>query len=282
MPDLRIALAQLRGDDGDIGKNMDRVAEVARGVGAHHDVVVFPEAYAIGFPSREATRALAEPLDGPIVQTLTRLASACATTLVIGVPEREGEGVFNTTVMVTPAGLTLAYRKVHLWRSERTRVDTGNAFGTTCLGDTRVGILICYDIEFPETARALASLGAQVAFVTNGNMDPYGPVHHVCLRARAQENQMYVAMANRVGEAQGTVYAGGSGVANPYGRVLCEAGRDEDVLSATLSLQDLAESRRAYDYLQERRIGIGVSRPTVDHETYAAVIKTGDQAVRTA
>jgi (R)-amidase len=87
-------------------------------------------------------------------------------------------GIFyNTSVLVTPDGIALRYRKTHLWPSERGLFQPGDRYVTALWKGVRVGILICYDIEHPESARALGQLGAELILVTNGNMDPYGPVH---------------------------------------------------------------------------------------------------------
>ncbi len=261
MSELRVALAQLACKDGDVAYNLDRIVQTAKLHGPAHDAIVFPEAYVLGFPDQETTRALAEPLDGPIVRELQRCAADFDSVLIVGMAERNGAQVYNTTVMVSGGGVLLAYRKVHLWQRERFRVDEGDTFFTSSWLGARIGLLICFDIEFPETTRALAALGAQVVFVTDGNMDPYGPVHHVCMQARAQENQVFVAMANRVGDdGRGTVYAGRSAIAGPYGNIVAEAGRDETVLSTVLSLDEVAESRRVYDYMRERRVGVGLAK----------------------
>ena len=100
---------------------------------------------------------------------------------------------------MTPEGIALQYRKTHLWPSERSDFSPGDRFTTVLWRGVRVGLLICYDIELPETSRALAQLGAEVVIVTNGNMDPYGPVHRTAIMARAQENQLFAVMVNRVG-----------------------------------------------------------------------------------
>jgi (R)-amidase len=86
------------------------------------------------------------------------------------------------------------YRKTHLWSCDIGVFSTGNSFDTCLWNGLRVGMLICYDVEFPEPARALGMLGTQLAIITDGNMDPYGPVHRRAGVARAMENQIFVAI----------------------------------------------------------------------------------------
>jgi len=119
----------------------------------------------------------------------------------------------------------------------------------------RVGLLICYDIEFPESARALAQLGAELLIVTNGNMDPYGPTHRTAIMARAQENQAFALMVNRVEEGDGgLLFAGGSALVDPLGSLLFEAGREEGQFKVELDLKQLQVARQDYRYLEDQRL----------------------------
>ena len=79
----------------------------------------------------------------------------------------------------------------------------GDRYATALWNGIRVGLLVFFDIEFPESARALGQLGAELIIVTNGNMDPYGPTHRTAIMARAMENQAYAVMVNRVGHGDG-------------------------------------------------------------------------------
>jgi (R)-amidase len=116
-------------------------------------------------------------------------------------------------------------------------------------------LLICYDIEFPESARALAQLGAELLIVTNGNMDPYASTHRTAIMARAQENQAFALMVNRVEAGDdGLVFAGGSALVDPLGTLLFEAGREEGTFSVELDFDRLEIARRDYRYLDDQRL----------------------------
>ncbi|MCM3571187.1 carbon-nitrogen hydrolase family protein [Neobacillus mesonae] len=256
MSNIHIALAQLVCDDGDIESNLARMDRVINQYGFNHDLIIFPETYTMGFPERNVCRSLAQTLDGPVMKHLEQKAREANTTIAAGLYEKDGENVYNTTVLVGPNGLLLSYRKTHLWVGESARVESGNKFQACDWKNTRLGILICYDIEFPETARTIARLGTELLIVTDGNMAPYGPVHHVAIRARAQENQIFVAMTNRVGDGcDSSHFVGGSMIADPYGRVIVEASDNkEEVISASIDLSLVKQSRQYYHYLQEARI----------------------------
>lgn len=276
MSETTLAIAQLALEDGNLEANLERIETVARRYGADHDVVLYPEATVTGFPAPEVAERLAEPLDGPIVRRLTTLAAEVGTVLVAGLLEREGGSVYNTSVMVGPEGLLLSYRKTHLWVGEGARVAPGNEFRCRLWHDTHWGLLICYDIEFPETVRAVAGLGAEVILLTNGNMAPYGPTHRTALAARAQENQVYVAVANRVGVAGDTRYVGESAFANPFGEIEAALGGEEGVLSVSLDPATPETSRRTYDYLGERRVPLGLEALGTEGPTRSCRIRTAE------
>ncbi|HZG16288.1 MAG TPA: carbon-nitrogen hydrolase family protein [Candidatus Bathyarchaeia archaeon] len=252
MNKVNIALAQLICEDGGVENNLSRLDDVVHKYGNSHDLILFPETFIMGFPSLEVCRTLAEPLHGPIVKHLERQARESNTSIVVGFYEKEGENIYNTTVLVGPTGLLLSYRKTHLWVGESATVTPGNCFRCCNWQGTKIGLLICYDIEYPESARAVASMGTELLLLTDGNWD--GPVHRVAIQARAQENQMFVAMANRVGQMREITFIGESVVVDPYGRVIVEAGHGEEVLSATIDLSLVQESRQQYHYLKERRV----------------------------
>ena len=276
MSEATLGIAQLALEDGNLEANLERIETIARRYGADHDVLLYPEATVTGFPTPEVAERLAEPLDGPIVQRLTSLAADARTVLVAGLLEREGRNVYNTSVMVGPEGLLLSYRKTHLWVGEGARVAPGDEFRCRLWHDIRWGLLICYDIEFPEPARAVAAMGAQIILLTNGNMAPYGPTHRTALAARAQENQVYVAVANRVGVAGDTRYVGESAVANPFGEIEAALGGEEGVLSVSIDSSVPRASRRTYDYLGQRRVPLGVNVVRTEGPTRSCRIRTAE------
>lgn len=252
---MKVELVQLAGRDGDTAYNLERTLAAIHACPAGTDLVVFPETQLMGFPTEANLAQVAEPLDGPSMRAVQQAAKARDVGVVLGMAEAADDGRFyNTTLLVTADGIALKYRKTHLWASDRDLFSPGDRYATTLFKGVRVGLLICFDIEFPESARALGQLGVELILVTNGNMDPYGPTHRTAICARAMENQAFAVMVNRVGEGDGgLVFAGGSAVVDPYGQVLCEAGREECRLGMTLDLKQLEVARRDYSYLSERR-----------------------------
>ena len=252
---MKIELVQLAGRDGDTAYNLSRTLNAIATCADDTDLLVFPETHLTGFVGGKQLAQVAEPLTGPTLQTVLGAVRERGVSVVVGIAENHHGTFYNTSVLVTPEGIALQYRKTHLWPSERGDFCPGDRFTTVLWQGVRIGLLICYDIELPETARALAQLGAELIIVTNGNMDPYGPVHRTAIMARAQENQVFALMVNRVGAGDDAlVFAGGSMVVDPFGRVLFEAGREETRQVVELDFAQLKAARRDYDYLKDRRL----------------------------
>ena len=256
---LRIALVQSRPEDGDKARNLaaagEAVAAAAR-AGAH--LVVLPEYVLAGFPA-ERMAELAEPLDGPSVAAFRRMAGEAGVALVAGLPRRGDAGdVFDTTIVIAPDGALLsAYDKTHLYDREQAVFARGAALEPPfAFRGVRCGVLCCFDIEFPEAARTLALRGAQCLLVPSANMQPWGGHHRAFVRARALENHSFVAYANAVGAASGSVFEGESCLVDPLGRVLCDAGHDETLVWGDVDLGVCQESRAVGDYLADRRPGL--------------------------
>ncbi|VEF10908.1 carbon-nitrogen hydrolase [Pseudomonas fluorescens] len=252
---MKIELVQLTGRDGDTAYNLERTLQAIATCAADTDLLIFPEAQLMGFANAQQIAQVAEPVSGPSVQAVQRACRERDVCVVVGMVESDAGNFYNTSLLVTPQGIALTYRKTHLWPSERGLFQPGDRYATAIWNGVRVGILICYDIELPESARALGQLGAELILVTNGNMDPYDAVHRTAIMARAQENQAFAVMVNRVGPGDGgLVFAGGSAAIDPFGRTLCEAGRAECRQVVELNLDLLRTARHDYDYLKDRRL----------------------------
>jgi (R)-amidase len=253
---MKVELAQIKGRDGDTAYNLNKVLKVIATCAADTELLIFPETYVTGFPTRDTVAQLAEPLNGSSLAAVHAAARARNVSIAVGIAEVDDGRYFNTTVLITPEdGVALHYRKTQLWSGERNVFQPGDRLVTAMWKGIRIGLLICYDIEFPETARALGQLGAQILIVTNGNFDPYGPTHRTCIMARALENQAFAVMVNRVGQGDdGLVFAGGSCVVDPFGDLLVEAGREETRICMELDLSKLGKAREPYVYTHDQCI----------------------------
>ncbi|MDR5666354.1 carbon-nitrogen hydrolase family protein [Burkholderia cenocepacia] len=260
---MQVALAQLSLVDGDVAHNTRKVIDTIErvDVAGGTKLIVFPETTLSGFPTRENVAEVAETLDGPRLLAVRDAARRTGVAVAVGLAERDGERFYNTTVLVDERGdIILRYRKTHLWASDVGVFTPGDRFATCVWNGLTVGLLICYDIEFPETARAIGALDADLLIVTNGNMDPFGPVHRRAIAARAMENQMFAVMVNRCGAGDDDLtFAGLSTLVDPFGDSTIELGRDEAVAPANLDLTRLEASREHYSYLHDARVALGLS-----------------------
>ena len=233
--------------------NRARLAEL---VPAGADLVVLPEAFArdFGEPGSDLG-VVAEPLDGPFVTEVERVAAERGTTVVAGLFEQT-EGVpFNTVVV--RGGAHVDYRKIHLYDSFGYRESDVLAGGPIEpavfeLDGFTIGLLTCYDLRFPELARALVDRGAEVLLVPAAWVAGPRKAEHwmTLLRARAIENTVHV-----VGVGQpGPRYTGHSMVIGPLGDVVVVGGPDPEMLRADLDPAAVAEARRTNPSLANRRL----------------------------
>ncbi|MEW9583796.1 carbon-nitrogen hydrolase family protein [Paraburkholderia sp. DGU8] len=259
---MQVELAQLALVDGDVAHNTRKVVEtIGRADAAGGTkLIVFPETTLSGFPTRENVPVVAQTLDGPALSAVRDAARQKGVAIAVGLAERDGNQFYNTTVLVDERGeIALRYRKTHLWASDVGVFTPGDRFETCMWNGLTVGLLICYDIEFPESARAVAALDADLLIVTNGNMDPFGPVHRRAIQARAMENQMFALMVNRCGSGDDNLtFPGLSALIDPFGETVLELGGAETVSKATVDLKRLEASREHYNYLHDARVPLGL------------------------
>lgn len=202
-----------------------RLAQAAR---RQARLVIFPECALTGYcyRSREEAGPYAQPLPGPATDGLARDCHDLDVFVIAGLLERGPAGeLFNSCALVGPQGLVATYRKIHLPHLGVDRFVTpgDRPFAVHDLGGLRVGINICYDGTFPESARVLTLLGADlIVLPTNW---PTGALSTVRLtEARALENRVYYAAVNRVGSERGFEFIGRSRILDPDGEILAEAG----------------------------------------------------------
>jgi 5-aminopentanamidase len=255
-PTIRLALAQVRSVYYEKAPNLERAERAMREAAAGGaDAIVFPEMFLTGYFVWDRVTELAEPLDGASIQRLQRLSAEHRLLTVCGFPELGADGaVHNTACVIDGDGRLLGgYRKTHLFAEEPEVFSAGERFEVFDTSMAPIGVLICYDVEFPETVRALALGGARVVLVSTANMEPYQESQEVYLRSRALENGVFVAAANTIGEDERYRYFGQSAVADPGGRIIARAGDDEEIVIADLDLAETTEAQRSSPYLDRRR-----------------------------
>jgi predicted amidohydrolase len=234
---------------------LEATAARARAQGA--ELLVCPEMSLTGYQiGPQAAASLAEPADGALAQAVAAIARRHAIAIVHGYPEHNPQGrPFNATQLISADGQRTAnYRKTHLFGDiDRTQFSPGpDAPAVFEWNGWRLGLLVCYDIEFPEPARGLALQGADAILVPTANMVAFDEVQRVLLPARALENRVFVAYANACGQEGDTTYGGLSTVCGPQGEVQTQGGRDEQLMLGKLTRSTL-RTARASSQLPDRR-----------------------------
>jgi predicted amidohydrolase len=258
---MNVSVYQARGVAGDAATAVCRMRIVARKAAAlGADLVIFPELFVSGYNTGHAVRSLAEPAEGPTAAAVAAMAAGNRVAVLYGYPEREGRRIYNSAQLIDAAGRPVAnYRKTHLYgRWERGLFTPGDTLVTARVAGLTIGILICYDVEFPEAVRALALAGAELVAVPTALVQPFDVVARTLVPARAMENQLYVAYAGLCGEEGELGYCGLSCIVGPDGRDLARAGRRPGLLCAGIDMPAIAASRRLNPYLTDRRPGLRV------------------------
>jgi len=208
------------------------------------DLLVLPELFNTGynFRTRRELARVAEPIpQGPTTQILREFSKRNGAQVIAGVAERKGQNFYNSAIVVKDGRYLGTYRKIHLFHGEKKFFKPGHEFKVF----GRVGVMICFDWFFPESARTLMLKGAEVIAHPSNLVLPHCPDS---MRTRALENHVYVVTADRVGVERGLRFIGQSQIVSPRGRVLYRAsltGEECVVRSIDLSLaRDKAVTRK--------------------------------------
>ncbi len=230
---MRAGYVQTKPRFGDVDGNLERAFALADR--AESDLLVFPELFTTGyqFIDRGELTRFAEPIpDGPTTSAMLDYAKQRGSFLAGGLAERDGDRIYNSAVLVGPDGSVHTYRKTHLFYKEKLMFDRNEEdyLQVFDIGIARVGMIICFDWIYPESARTLAVRGAQVIVHMTNLVLPY------CQKAtvtRCIENRVFTVLANRVGteerwENEPLTFTGESVIIDRKGELLSSAPIDEE------------------------------------------------------
>lgn len=253
---MRIAALQMHAIAGDGEANMERIAAAAADAAAGGArLLIVPELAVTGYGAGQAAfENLASPATGAVAERLSTIARQNRIAIVAGFVEQEGTLIYNSALFTDGIGTNAVYRKSHLYGDyERDVFKPGVPNSVMVeLGGLRLGMLICYDVEFPENVRRLALAGADLVVVPTalpkGSSGTFIANHMI--QVRAFENQVFVAYINHCGADDNFTYAGLSRIAAPDGKLLAEASAEgETLLFAEVRPEDYARSRAENTYL---------------------------------
>ena len=249
-----------------ISENWESMVSAIRKAAANQaNLIVFPECSLTGyvFSSRQEALPFAETIPGPSTEKLVSLCQELKVYVIFGLLEKEDDRLFNAAAFVGPQGLIAGYRKNHLpFLGVDRFVNIGDRpfqVHPTPIGN--IGIHICYDILFPESARIMTLLGADIVVLPTNFPHGRGETLNCVARARAIENKVHVVLSDRVGSERGFTFAGLSNIVNATGEVLSLASPDkEEIIYAEVSLEAARQKHRAFipgeweiDNIKDRR-----------------------------
>ena len=249
MAKTNIACAQIDCVLGDPKTNREKIVASMRAA-AERDaqLVIFPECALTGYAYNSLEEAIpfAEPIDGPAAEAIAATCQQTRAYAIAGFIESAGDSFYNAAMLVGPEGVVGGYRKVHLpfIGIDRFLTPGDLPFQVFELPFGKVGVNICYDISFPEPARVLKLMGAElIALITNWPTAAWRSPQFVA-NTRALENHVFYAAADRVGTERGWEFIGRSKVVDCNGDTIAEASPDaEELLVVSVELEEANNNR---------------------------------------
>lgn len=277
MHDDKVKIAAIQMDPKIMAKraNLDKILfEVKLAANEDADLIVFPECALTGyvFASRDEAIPFMETVPGPSTDELAICCRELGVHVIAGLLEVDADKCFNTAVLVGPRGLVGKYRKIHLPFLGIDRfIDHGNQpfrVYQTPIGN--IGMHICYDCNFPESARVMALLGTDILALPTNWPEGRDKVAKYVIPTRAYENKVHIVAVDRVGRERGTRFIGLSQIVNAWGDTIAKAGSDnEEVVYAEVSLEEARQKRVVFKAGEFELDFIGDRRPEFYNEITA-------------
>ncbi len=259
MAALKVALAQMEVVLGQPQENFERARRfVAEAKAGGAELVLLPELWTTGYDLKRAREHASQLNEGAFAE-VANVAREFEVYICGSQLEASGGRCFNTQVLFAPDGRLLAsYSKIHLFglMQEPEYLSPGDELRLASLPWGEAGMAICYDLRFPEMFRAYALAGAQIILLSAEWPHPRLEHWRTLLRARAIENQIFVAATNCVGQGNGNVFFGHSMVIDPWGEIVVEGDESESLLMADVDLSRVEETRRRFPFFADRRNGL--------------------------
>ena len=273
----RIAVVQMETTLLDLEVNTKKILEFVSRASAHDaQIVVFPECSITGYNmTLDEAKELAVSIPSTQTELITKACASSGILVLVGTIERGQDGrLYNSAVLINSDGVLGIYRKTHLPMLGIDRfLSPGDAIPepiSTELG--RLGVLICYDIRFPEPIRVLSLAGTQIVLIPTAWPDNATLYPDFVVRTRSEENHVYIAAANHVGEERGVRYLGRSLITSPSGEIIAEGtATEEEIFYADVELLKSDEKRIIFSVGEYELDLFGDRRP----ELYGRIVEEG-------
>lgn len=236
-------------------KNIEKYSKIASQNGA--DLIIFPEYYMSYANNKQELLKISEEIDGKYVQSLEKIAKSNSIHIITGVNERDQGKIYDTSVYInSQKGFTAKYRKTHLYDAfgykESDIYEHGNGpFDVFTVNDIKIGMMICYDIRFPEVVRNYSLQGADLVVIISAWFA--GPIKEEqwlnLVSVRALENTVFFATSNLVGDQ----FTGITSMADPIGIIKNRCAENEDLIYSVIDKDRLMDVRKTMPVLEQRR-----------------------------
>jgi predicted amidohydrolase len=257
--EVAIALVQMEPKLADVQENLSRMVELVEEIGAKEkvDLILFPELITTGYECGVRFTELAETVPGASVSLLAKRAQQFGTYISFGMVERKRveSVIYDAAVLISPDGeLVDKYHKVHLRGEERLAFRAGFRYPIMETEFGLLGLMVGWDLAFPEVARSYALAGADLVCVLGAWEQEHMAEWNAYLTARAFENAVYIAGVNRIGQEPTYTFGGGSKVIGPTGQVFAEiSNADESYAVARVDLDVVRAYREESQLIQCRQ-----------------------------
>lgn len=252
---MRLSVAQTPAELDTTGARLDWLrANLPLVASERADLLLLPELFACGYNIGKAVTSRAEALDGPTYTAISKLANQFGIAICYGFAESAGRDLFNAAITVSAQGKLLSHqRKLAIPPGyEQDHFKAGQGCAVFKLHSFNIATLICYDAEFPETVRHVASMGADLVLVPTALSAGWPWVAHKMIPTRAFENGVFLAYANSAGVEHGMKYLGASVIATPDGAEAARAGDAPEIIYADLKTTRVAAAQARLPYLADR------------------------------
>jgi predicted amidohydrolase len=259
MREITVATVQMQPELGKMEDNLIKMGDLIGRIATEQpvDLIIFPELITTGYEVGPRFPELAQPVPGPTVNLIAQRASELGVHVAFGMVTKEKvESIlYNTAILVGPDGdLIGQYHKMHLRGEERIAFRPGYRLNVFETAFGSVGVLIGWDLAFPEVARSLVLEGAELLVACASWEEPNADEWRIYLLARAYENAVFVAAANRVGEEPSYTFFGQSAIVGPRGKVYASVDEPtEGYAVARIDLDEIRQHREDTQILQCRQ-----------------------------
>ncbi|MBQ9946247.1 MAG: carbon-nitrogen family hydrolase [Clostridia bacterium] len=258
---MKIAVIQMNMKAGDTAYNYYHAEELLlQASQASPDLIILPETWNTGFFPKDGIEKYADKNGENAKKLLSRISKGNTVSIIGGsVTEEKNGKIYNTSYIYNEKGENIySYSKMHLFSpmDEHIYFTPGDRADVFSLCGVNTAVLICYDLRFPEAARALAVKGAEILFVVSQWPCERIAQMEILLKARAVENQMFTVLCNSCGKFGETVYGGNSMVCDPLGNVIKSAKTQEEILFCDINLKKLTDIRSSINVFRDRRTDI--------------------------